>query len=50
MNKQNLIEEFSVVELEQRIEFGCFGGGGGDDGGEDCRTNPHCVGDGRDDN
>lgn len=31
MNK-NLIEEMSITELEQRVEFSCCGGGGGGDG------------------
>lgn len=32
--KQNLVEELSITELEQRVEFSCCGGdGGGDDGG-----------------
>ncbi len=30
----NLIEEISITELEQRVEFSCCGGGGG--GGDDC--------------
>jgi hypothetical protein len=31
MNKA-LIEECSLLQLEQRVEFSCCGGGGGDDG------------------
>jgi hypothetical protein len=27
MNKQNMIEEISMKDLEQRIEFSCCGGG-----------------------
>lgn len=33
MSKQNLIEEISLKDLEQRIEFGCCGGGGDNGGG-----------------
>lgn len=38
MERKDLLEEFSVKELEERVEFGLFpicggGGGGGDDGG-----------------
>lgn len=37
MKEQNtnnaILEEFSVVELEQRVEFGLCGGSGGGDGG-----------------
>lgn len=37
MNKEitetKALEEFSVVELEQRVEFGLCGGSGGGDGG-----------------
>ncbi len=29
MNKNEMIEEISLQDLEQRIEFGCCGGGGG---------------------
>jgi len=36
MEKRDLIEEISIQDLEQRIEFGCCGGdGGGGDGGGD---------------
>jgi hypothetical protein len=31
--KQTLIEEMSLQQLEQRVEFSCCGGGGGGDGG-----------------
>lgn len=35
MNHEKLLEAFSIKELEDRIEFGlCGGGGGGDGGGE----------------
>lgn len=33
MSQKELLEAFSVKELEDRIEFGLCGGGGGDDGG-----------------
>lgn len=34
MNNKDLLESFSIDELEDRIEFGIFGCGGGDgDGG-----------------
>lgn len=33
--KSELLEEFSVKSLEQRIEFGICGGGGGGGGGGD---------------
>ena len=33
MNKNEMIEEISLQDLEQRIEFGCCGGGGGGGGG-----------------
>jgi hypothetical protein len=33
-NKINVLEEFSINELEDRVEFGlCGGGGGGGEGG-----------------
>jgi hypothetical protein len=33
MKEQTLIEEMSITELEQRVEFSCCGGGGGGGGG-----------------
>lgn len=36
MNKQTLIEEISLTDLEQRIEFGCCGGEGGGGHGPGC--------------
>ncbi|MGB0132725.1 hypothetical protein [Dokdonella sp.] len=35
MKEQNLIEEMSITELEQRVEFSCCGGGGGGGSGGD---------------
>lgn len=47
MKRENL-EELSLIELEERIEFGCCGGGGdggdGGDGGEGPIDDP-CGGD-----
>ena len=34
MKSNNLLEEFSINELEDRVEFGLCGGSGG--GGEPC--------------
>ncbi len=35
MQQQDLIEEFAIEQLEQRVEFGlCGGGGGGGSGGD----------------
>lgn len=39
MKTEKLLEEFSITELEDRLEFGICGGGGGDgdgDGGGGC--------------
>jgi len=33
MEDRDLIEEISIQDLEQRIEFGCCGGDGGGGGG-----------------
>lgn len=33
ISETEVLEEFSVVELEQRVEFGLCGGSGGGDGG-----------------
>lgn len=33
MKEQNLIQEMSITELEQRVEFSCCGGGGGGNDG-----------------
>ncbi len=42
MNEQNMIEEISLKDLEQRIEFSCCGGGGD----VDCELRPwECVAD-----
>ena len=35
MQPQDLIQEFSIEQLEQRVEFGLCGGGGGSGGGND---------------
>lgn len=43
MSKNTLIEEISLKDLEQRIEFGCCGGGGDNGGGGDGPGNPHCT-------
>ncbi len=49
MKQQDLIQEFDIEQLEQRVEFGLCGGGGGgggdggdgnDDGRPPC-TNPY---------
>jgi hypothetical protein len=32
MNSSDKIKQLTLVELEQRIEFGCCGGGNGGDG------------------
>jgi hypothetical protein len=40
--KQTLIEELSMQQLEQRVEFSCCGGGGGGDGGGP--PHPPCEG------
>lgn len=32
MENRDLIEEMSITELEQRVEFSCCGGGGGGGG------------------
>jgi len=40
-NKTEILEEFNISELEDRVEFGLCGGGGGDDGepgNPGCRT------------
>lgn len=42
MNKQTLIEEISMKDLEQRIEFGCCGGDDGDNGGGGGGGSPGC--------
>jgi hypothetical protein len=46
--KSNLVEEFAIVDLEQRLEFSCCGGGGtgggtgtgGGGGGVSCPVGP----------
>ena len=44
MNEQMMIEEISLQDLEQRIEFGCCGGDGGGNGGTpDCRPLANCY-------
>lgn len=43
MSKNTLIEEISLKDLEQRIEFGCCGGGGDNGDGGDGPGNPHCT-------
>ena len=52
-NNENILEEFEINELEDRVEFGLCGGGGGgsDDGGlgggggdncpDGCQHDPH---------
>lgn len=42
--KQNLVEELSITELEQRVEFSCCGGGGGGEGGggRPCEIDASC--------
>jgi hypothetical protein len=46
VKEQNLIEEMSITELEQRVEFSCCGGpgdgGGGGGGGGWCNTYNTC--------
>ena len=49
MSKQTLIEELSLTDLEQRIEFGCCGGdddggngGGGGGTGPGCNVDASC--------
>lgn len=32
-NKNEILEEFNISELEDRVEFGLCGGSGGGDGG-----------------
>lgn len=34
-NNENILEEFDINELEDRVEFGLCGGGGGGDGSGD---------------
>lgn len=34
MKNEKLLEEFSITELEDRLEFGICGGGSGGDGGD----------------
>ena len=48
MNTNNLIEELAIVDLEQRVEFGCCGGGGGGGGGPGGPGCPNCVPDDND--
>ncbi len=39
MQQEDLIQEFDIEQLEQRVEFGlCGGGGGGGGGGTNCRV------------
>ncbi len=43
MQPQDLIQEFSIEQLEQRVEFGlCGGGGSGGDGGGGSCNQPYC--------
>ena len=40
-NKNEILEEFNINELEDRVEFGlCGGSGGGDGGGSGGGTGP----------
>jgi len=43
VNEQMMIEEISLQDLEQRIEFGCCDGGGGNGGTPDCRPLANCY-------
>lgn len=42
MNRNELLEAFSVTELEDRIEFGLCGGDDGGDGGGGGGGGPPC--------
>lgn len=42
MNRNELLEAFSVTELEDRIEFGLCGGDGGDGGNGGGGSEPPC--------
>lgn len=42
-NNKNILEEFAISELEDRVEFGLCGGSGGGDGGDE-PGDPGCDG------